>query len=423
MYPSLARIAALSLLLVHAAASAADRVYDVLYDVKIVPDRLGAEVTLVLKQPRDYVRELVFSVDPVRQQGFAGDGSVEIDDEQVRWRPPERGGSLSWFVTIESPRGNGAYDAMITESWAVFRGDDLVPPASLSKLKGARSASRLRFGLPKGWSSVTPYPRDEDDVYAVVHEDREFDRPTGWMALGELGVLWGTSGSTRLAVAGPVGTGLRHHDILAFLRWTVPALRAVFPQFTSRLLVVGAGDPMWRGGLSAPTSVFLHADRPLISENGTSTLLHELIHVALGVRAEHGSDWIVEAVAELYSIELLYRSGAISERHYLEALAKEAEWGKGVDDLFQRHSTGATTARAVGVLKAAGDEIRASSGGEHDLDDLARELAGLDTVSYEDLRERAERLAGAPVKALAPENVPGAHGGAGVELSRPKGAE
>ena len=408
MYVSMARAAALILLLAQASAFAADRVYDVLYDVKVVPERRGAEVTLVLKQPRDYVRELDFSIDPSRQQGFAGDGSLEVDDDRVRWEPPERGGKLRWFVILESPRGNGAYDALVTESWAVFRGDDLVPAATVRQLKRARSESRLKFRLPKGWSSVTPYARDEDDVYAVVHEHRSFDRPTGWMALGELGVLWGTAGSTRLAVAGPVGTGLRHQDILAFLRWTVPAIRTVFPDFTSRLLVVGAGDPMWRGGLSGPLSVFLHADRPLISENGTSTLLHELLHVALGMRAKRGSDWIVEGFAELYSFTILHRSGGISDRHFHEALAKEAEWGKGVDDMFERHSMGETTARAVVILKAVDDEIRASSGGEHSLDDLARQLAGEETVSYEDLRERAERLAGAPVKALAPANVPGA---------------
>src|SRR5262245_37556537 len=186
MYVSITRTAVLILLLAQATASAAERVYDVLYDVKVVPERNGAEVTLVLKQPRDYVRRFDFDIDPARQKDFAGDGNIEVDDERVRWQPPERGGKLRWFVVLESPRGNGAYDALVTESWAVFRGDDLVPAATVLMLKGARSESRLKFRLPKDWSSVTPYPRDEDDVYAVVHEHRGFDRPTGWMALGEL---------------------------------------------------------------------------------------------------------------------------------------------------------------------------------------------------------------------------------------------
>ena len=84
-----------------------------------------------------------------------------------------------------------------------------------------------------------------------------------------------------------------------------------------------------------PASVFLHADRPLISENGTSTLLHELVHVAMGAHAQRGSDWVVEGFAELYSLELLVRSGTISHRHYRDALALLGNWGKGVNDLFK----------------------------------------------------------------------------------------
>ena len=46
------------------------------------------------------------------------------------------------------------------------------PAATVRKLKGARSQSLLKFRLPKGWSSVTPYARNDDGTYAVVHEDR-----------------------------------------------------------------------------------------------------------------------------------------------------------------------------------------------------------------------------------------------------------
>jgi hypothetical protein len=76
-------------------------------------------------------------------------------------------------------------------------------------------------------------------------------------------------------------------------------LRKVAP-LPERLIVVGAGDPMWRGGLSAPNSVYLHADLPLISADGTSPLLHEVVHVMLRARSGAGGDWIVEGLAELY---------------------------------------------------------------------------------------------------------------------------
>jgi hypothetical protein len=62
---------------------------------------------------------------------------------------------------------------------------------------------------------------------------------------------------------------------------------------------------MWRGGLPGPASLYLHADRPLISGNSTSTLLHELVHVAQSYRAAKDEDWIVEGIAEYDTLERL----------------------------------------------------------------------------------------------------------------------
>src|SRR5690606_21947056 len=133
--------------------------------------------------------------------------------------------------------------------------------------------------------------------------------PTGWIVLGHLGVRYDTISGIRTKVAGPVNQGVRRMDMLALLRWTLPELLRILPDFPHRLTIVSAGDPMWRGALSAPQSLYLHAERPLISENGTSTLLHEVVHVGLGVGAGHGADWVVEGLAEYYSLEMLRRSG------------------------------------------------------------------------------------------------------------------
>ena len=35
--------------------------------------------------------------------------------------------------------------------------------------------------------------------------------------------------------------------------------------------MVGANDPMWRGGLSAPRSLYLHSGRPLIESDGPTS--------------------------------------------------------------------------------------------------------------------------------------------------------
>ena len=38
-------------------------------------------------------------------------------------------------------------------------------------------------------------------------------------------------------------------------------------------------------------------------------LLHEVMHAMLGIHATSGDDWIVEGLAEFYSLELLRLSG------------------------------------------------------------------------------------------------------------------
>ena len=76
--------------------------------------------------------------------------------------------------------------------------------------------------------------------------------------------------------------------------------------------------------------MYLHSDRPLISANGTSTLLHEARYTSQPVcMATGGADWIVEGIAEYYSLELLRRSNTISERRYKKAFdnARKVERG------------------------------------------------------------------------------------------------
>lgn len=395
------------LMVAPALALAVERIYEVQFTVRVKSGEEWAEVQLDLNQPRDFLRELRFRVDPKRHDGFETGGSLTAEGEYLRWKPGATGGSIRWRAHLVSRRSQESYDGWVNTDWAVFRGDDLVPPVATLSLKGARSRTRLLFEIPKGWSSITPYRKNDRGVYLVTHGHRNFDRPTGWMALGKLGVRWATIADTRVAVAGPTGQGLRRQDILALMRWTLPTLHDIFPDFGDRLLIVGAGDPMWRGGLSGPASLFIHADRPLISENGTSTLLHELVHVGTGLKAEPGADWIVEGMAEYYALEALVRSGTASPRRHRASLEDVADWGEEAEDLFVDSAGGEVTAHAVVVLDAVDAEIRESSGGKHSLDDVARSLAKSRKVSFERFRKLADGLAGKPVKALDPDRLPG----------------
>ena len=178
-------------------------------------------------------------------------------------------------------------------------------------------------------------------------ESGRFDRPTGWLVAGRLGIRRDTIAGRTVSVAAPVGQGFRRVDVLAFLRWTLPDLVAVFPGMPDRLLVVGAPEGMWRGGLSGPESLYLHVGRPLISENGTSTLLHELVHIATTAPKSAGDDWIMEGLAEYYSLETLRRSGGISEERFASALGSLAAWAQRDGGRLADPSTGAHTARAA----------------------------------------------------------------------------
>jgi len=404
---SLIVIAACGVKSSESADSTAKREYDAHYSVLVDPASLSVEVTLDVRQPRDLLRELRFPRLSHAINEVSGDGELSISDTEVRWLPPATGGQLRWRSDVAHKRGKDSYDAWLNAQWGIFRAEDIIPRARSRALKGAKSNTTLSFDLPAGWSAVTEYFSAKDPI-RVRRRDRRFDQPTGWIAVGDIGVRRETIAGTRVAVAGPQGHAVRRMDMLALLNWTLPELAALLPEPLARLTIVSAGDPMWRGGLSAPASLYIHADRPLISENGTSTLLHELMHTALSIRAKPGADWIIEGLAEYYSLELLKRGGAISGRRFTTALAKQAAWAEKADTLCAVSSTGATTALAVTVFSTLDQEIRERTDGASTLDDLLqRMLAKTDSVDAAMLSSLATELIGRSSDALHIDNLPG----------------
>ncbi len=390
------------------AQQTSDRTYDIVYRLQFDGASSDARARIELQRGADNMRRLRFRIDPRRQMDFEGDGEVATsDDDEVVWTPPREGGTLSYRVRIPHKRKSGAYDAYVADDWALFRADDVFPPATTRTLKGARSNATLVLDLPDGWSAVTQYRSDGDKLrYPFDTPGRRYDRPTGWMLVGKIGVRRARIAGTRVAIASPVGQSLRRMDIMAMLNWTLEGVRNVFPTMDARLVIVGADDPMWRGGLSGPGSLYLHSDRPLISENGTSTLLHELNHVAMGVTGAGHDDWLVEGLAEYYSVKLLHTSGSLSARRMELTLEHLAEWGDDVDDLFVRRANGQITARAATLL-ANLDALLAQN--ERSLDDVVAALIEDDRpYSYRALCIAARGVLGSPIAMLDPSKVPGA---------------
>ena len=352
--------------------------FTLFYTAWIKPDPGIATVKLRISRHPDWVNWMRFYVDPERHENFLHSGELVREGDELLWTPPDDDAWIQYDVKIESRRSNGRYDGYITEDWALFRADDLVPPVRTDFRDGTQSRAKLEVHLPEGWSIATRYPRYTSGRYKVDDPDRLIDRPTGWLVMGRIGTRRETIGGTKVTVAAPVDQGVKRMDMIAFLRWTLPTMQSLFPDFPDRLLIVSADDPMWRGALSAPNSLYLHADRPMISGNGTSTLIHELVHVAMSARSGPKADWIVEGLAEYYSLEVLHRSGTLSTERYENAHEELAEWGKDVESLDVERSHGPITAKAVGRLRLIDKEIREQSGGRRSLDDVVRTLATTD---------------------------------------------
>lgn len=377
--------------------------FDVNYEVRLVPTEGVAHVAIRIDDPAHEVNSLVFRIDRERQRDFRGDGEISSppNTDTLTWQPPDAGGTLRYVVSINHLRDEKSYDARFAPNWAIFRGDDLVPPARLKTAGAGQSRARLKLRLPQGWRAATPYARAPDGAFEIGHPHRRFDRPTGWFAVGQLAVLRERVSNVQLAVAAPLDQRVRRLDLLALLRWTLPTLREIAGGLPERLLIVGAGDPMWRGGLSGPDSVFVHATLPLISRDGTSSLLHELMHAVLGISPGPGGDWIVEGLAETYSLELLVRSRTLSKKRYEKSLAQLAARGRQAGPLDAKRASGATTARAVTVLHALDRVIREGSDGARSLDDVVRILFQQGgEVTTERLRRIAEDLSGRELEAF-----------------------
>jgi hypothetical protein len=397
-------------------APADPRTYRVEYDLRPDPASGTVAVALELTQARSLLRELTFRPD-ARTKDFEADGDLRTEGSAVHWYPPEKGGTLSWRVDVPHRRDGDGYDAWLGSDWGLFRAEDVIPRAASRTLKGAVSETWLGFSMPRSWSAVTQY-FDKQGRFRVDNAKRRFDQPSGWIVVGDLGVRRETISGIRVAVAGPTGQSIRRMDILALLNWTLPELARVLPELPARLTIVSAGEPMWRGGLSAPQSLYLHSERPLISENATSTLLHEVMHISLGLSSQPGFDWIIEGLAEYYSLELLYRSSTISEPRYRQAREDIAAWSQDAATLCRPISSGATTARAVVQLAAVDAEIRKHTDGKSSLDDLASALWHIEEdIGLVTLTKLAEEIAGNKLDALHIDKLPGCRTIAAGELT------
>jgi predicted metalloprotease with PDZ domain len=374
--------------------------YGLHYEVKMAAASDIAELKITIDSA-ELVERVSFNLHDSQCSGFESDDKLENDSDRLNWYPNGDTSELRYRCQITHRRPSKtqqAYDALTTEHGAIFRGDDLFPAARVRSQAGATSKASLQFELPENWSVHTGWLEDRNNPMRFIIDNprRRFDRPTGWMIVGELGTRKSqfefNDTTSEFAVSAFKGSGFRRMDTLVFTQFVWPELARAFNTQPPSLLIVGAQDPLWRGGLSAGNSLYLHADRPLVSENGTSTLTHELVHVFTRLKAEKGDDWIVEGLAEYYSVELLYRAGGLTQERRALTMRKLCNWSKDITSLKALSSKGKRSAAAALLFAELDKEIRTKSKGKFSLDTLTQRAMTHPRVSLEQLRSDVRAL-------------------------------
>lgn len=374
--------------------------YDLTWSLRFDGKSKTAQGALTLGQGSEQLKRVSFAF-PSAYSEVQANGTLTREAGRMVWTPPAKGGRISWRVKISEQRDNGAYRSLHAGDWAIFRGDRVFPSAKVTATKGATSRARLRFDMPKGWHLDTPYLMADDGTFRVEEPARKFDRPVGWMLVGNIGTRREVIGGTEISLGAPKDEGMRRMDMLAFLNFTLPAMKDAFGVMPEKIFIVSAPDPMWRGGLSAPRSLYLHLDRPMVSENNTSTLLHELTHVVTRITGQkEDDDWLAEGLAEFYAVELLYRSGGMTDERHQRTIDWLKDWGKNIKTLRVDRSSGEITARAATLVYAIDQEIRRKTNQAKNLDDVTRRLMRERKVSTQEFIDACEKVAGGPLTSL-----------------------
>lgn len=409
---------ACGLILSAACSSDTDTTYfDYTFEFNIQNKRIHA--TLDIRNANN-ITLLDFNLENSLCSDFKSKSKLSSKGTRLTWSPTQHNATLSYSCDVNheknSKNSDVAYDAYFTDDWAIFRGDDIAPAARTRFKKGTSTRTTVEFILPKHWNGVnTGWEKElspafgDRHVFNVDNPERSFDRPTGWMIAGKLGtrrVKYEHDGHiSRIAVSAPQSSTFRQMDTLTFLQFLWPSLTNMCGRAPEKILVVGADNPMWRGGLSAGNSFYMHADRPLVSENGTSTLVHELFHMCTRISGKESADWIAEGLAEYYSLELLHRAGGLHLDRYSRSLDTLRSWAKKAKALDSKRSTGATTAKAALIFHELNQEIKEKTRGNASLDNVVRELMVIKKIDKYDLKKAVEKLLDGPSKTLKETNL------------------
>ena len=129
--------------------------------------------------------------------------------------------------------------------------------------------------------------------------------------------------------------------------------------------------------------------------------------MALGISARPGYDWIVEGIAEYYSLQLMQRSGTLTPARYEDALAFQRRWAEQAGSLCAERSSGPITAAGVMRMHALDEEISSATEGAASLDDVLVLLIGNRDLDLKSLVDYSMEVLGHKPDALHIDLLPG----------------
>ncbi len=221
--------------------------YELTWRLKFDGSKDSALGSVTLGAGADQVRRIDFKLSPAYSD-ITGDGKIERKGMRVVWTPPRDGGSLSYRVKLSEKRKNGKYRSYYRGEWAIFRGDRVFPSARVRARRNASSRAKLILELPPAWHSDAPYLQAADGSFFINDAERRFDRPVGWLLVGEIGTRREIIADVEVALGAPKDQGMRRMDILAFLNFALPKMREALHRMPDKILIVSAPDPMCAAG-------------------------------------------------------------------------------------------------------------------------------------------------------------------------------
>lgn len=315
-------------------------------------------------------------------------------------------GHHEWIWKLEGIEGEARYRVMLNRSrtvkgfdsyhggtWILTRTSDLFPRKRYTSRVPIRGLTRVAFHLPTDWQVVSAMRRLDAVSFEARDRGAAVTAPYGWLMMGDLQVLEMTVDGLPLTIASPRVMQYDATALTRFLQTIIPRLGETVAALPPQLLIVVGPDPLWRGGLSGEDSLYMNQNIPLISPDYTSTIVHELFHTAQGFRkGSTDADWIVEGLAEYYSLKILRDTKLLTRRHFVKGIRKFDRQGLWHVNFRTTHAQKALYNSAPLLFFTLDEEIRALTNEERTLHDIVKSLARYETISTARFQKALETM-------------------------------